>query len=140
LDKTEFIALPKKSSAKTCGDYKTISLMSHLLKLLLKIIHKRVYRLCEEQIALNQFGFLNAVGTRKALFSVQVLFQRCKDVNCNVFVCLVDYQKAFDRIRHDIMIKVLEEIRIDEKDLRIIANLLETNSGSQNGRRNNRSD
>jgi len=97
--------------------------MSHLLKLFLKIIHKRIYRLCEEQIAPNQFGFLNAVGTKEALFSVQVLFQRCRDVNYNVFVYLVDYQKAFDRVRHDIMIRILEEIGIDEKYLRIIANL-----------------
>jgi len=75
---------------------------------------------CEEQIAPNQFGFLNEVGTRETLFSVQVLFQRCRDVNCNVFVSLVDYQKAFDRVRHDKMIRILEEIGIDEKDLRII--------------------
>ncbi|KAL4120153.1 hypothetical protein QTP88_012884 [Uroleucon formosanum] len=121
--KSEFIVLPKKSSAKTCGDYRMISLMNHLLKLFLKIIHKRIYRKCEGQIASNQFGFLNAVGTREALFSAQILFQRCRDVNCSVFACLIDYQKAFDRIRHDIMIRILEEIGIDGKDLRIIANL-----------------
>lgn len=65
------------------------------------------------------------VDTRDALFSVQVLFQRSgyKDVNCNVFVCLIDYQKAFKHVRHDIMIRILEEIGIDGKDLRIIANL-----------------
>lgn len=40
--KSEFIALPKKSSAKTCEDYRTISLMNHLLKLFLNIIHKSI--------------------------------------------------------------------------------------------------
>jgi len=63
------------------------------------------------------------ISTREALSSVHVLFQRCKDVNCNVFVCLIDYQKAFNRVIHDIMIRILEEIGIDEKDLRIYANL-----------------
>lgn len=77
---------------------------------------------CEDQIAPNQFGFFNSVGTRETLFSVQFILKRCRDVNCSVFVCLVDYQKAFDRVRHDIMIRTLEEIGIDE-DLRIIANL-----------------
>ncbi|KAF0754265.1 LINE-1 reverse transcriptase [Aphis craccivora] len=48
--KSEFIALPKISSAKTCGDYRTISLMNHLLKM------QR-----EDQIAPNQFGFLNSL-------------------------------------------------------------------------------
>ncbi|XP_022196330.1 uncharacterized protein LOC111053719 [Nilaparvata lugens] len=37
--KSEFVTLPKKASSKTCGDFRTISLMSHLLKIFLKIIH-----------------------------------------------------------------------------------------------------
>lgn len=121
--KSEFITIPKKASAKTCGDFRTISLMSHLLKLFLKIIHKRIYRLCEEQIAPNQFGFVNAVGTREALFSVQVLFQRCRDVSCDVFACLIDYQKAFDRVQHDKMVDILKRIGMNPKDLNIIKNL-----------------
>uniref|UniRef100_A0A8D8T8A4 Craniofacial development protein 2 n=1 Tax=Cacopsylla melanoneura TaxID=428564 RepID=A0A8D8T8A4_9HEMI len=121
--KSEFITLPKKSNAKTCEDHRTISLMSHLLKTFLKIIHRRIYKICEEQISPNQFGFLNAVGTREALFSVQVLVQRCRDVNCNFFVCLIDYKKAFDRVKHDKMIEVLTKTGIDTKDLKIITNL-----------------
>uniref|UniRef100_A0A8D8S118 Craniofacial development protein 2 n=1 Tax=Cacopsylla melanoneura TaxID=428564 RepID=A0A8D8S118_9HEMI len=121
--KSEFITLPKKPSAKQCGDYRTISLMSHLLKVFLKIIHRRIYKLCEEQIAPNQFGFVNAVGTREALFSVQVLFQRCRDVNKDVFLCLIDYQKAFDRVKHDKMVEVLKKIGISERDIQIIVNL-----------------
>lgn len=121
--KSEFIALPKKPGSKICSEYRTISLMSHLLKLFLKVIHKRIYRICEEQIGPNQFGFVNAVGTREALFSVQVLFQKCRDVSCDVFACLIDYKKAFDRVRHDQMIDVLKKTGMDGKDLRIIANL-----------------
>lgn len=121
--KSEFITLPKKASAKTCEEHRTISLMSHLLKIFLKIIHKRIYKKCEEEIAPNQFGFLNAVGTREALFSIQVLVQRCRDVNCNVFACLIDYQKAFDRVKHDKMIDILKNMGIDSKDLKIITNL-----------------
>uniref|UniRef100_A0A8D9EQ38 Craniofacial development protein 2 n=1 Tax=Cacopsylla melanoneura TaxID=428564 RepID=A0A8D9EQ38_9HEMI len=121
--KSEFITLPKKPGAKVCGDYRTISLMSHVLKLFLKIIHKRIYRLCEEEIAPNQFGFRNAVGTREALFSVQVLFQKCRDVSCDVYACLIDYQKAFDRVKHEKIIEILEKTGIDKRDLKIISNL-----------------
>lgn len=91
--KSEFITLPKKPGAKNCEDYRTISLMSHLLKLFLKIIHRRIYNICEGHISPNQFGFINAVGTREALFSVQVLFQRSRDVNCDIYVCLIDHKK-----------------------------------------------
>jgi len=37
--KTAFVTLPKKPSAKCCDDFRTISLMRHLLKLFLKITH-----------------------------------------------------------------------------------------------------
>lgn len=58
----------------------------------------------KEQILDNQFGFINAVGTREALFGVRVLIQRCRDVNCGVYACSIDYEKAFDRDQHQNMI------------------------------------
>lgn len=121
--KSTFIALPKKSNARKCDDYRIISLMSHLLKTFLKIIHKRVYRKCEEHITRTQFGFRDALGTREALFAVQVLFQRCRDVNCDIYVCFIDYQKAFDRVKHDKLMSILELVGLDDKDLRIIENI-----------------
>uniref|UniRef100_A0A8D8SXR8 Craniofacial development protein 2 n=1 Tax=Cacopsylla melanoneura TaxID=428564 RepID=A0A8D8SXR8_9HEMI len=121
--KSEFIVLPKKQGAKRCSDYRTISLMSHMLKLFLKIMHKRLYRICEEQVSPTQFGFMKGLGTRDALFSVQVLFQRCRDMNCNIFACFIDYQKAFDKVKHNKMMEVLQDSGMDGKDLRIIKNL-----------------
>lgn len=121
--KSTFVTLPKKSNAKKCDEYRIISLMSHLLKTFLKIIHRRLYKKCEEHITRTQFGFRDALGTREALFAVQVLFQRCRDVNCDIYVCFVDYQKAFDRVKHDELLSLLEDIGIDDKDLRIIKNL-----------------
>lgn len=60
----------------------------HLLKIFLKIIHSRIFKLHEEQMSESQFSFRISVGTRKALFSIQILFQRCRDINCDVFPCL----------------------------------------------------
>lgn len=119
--KSEFIILPKKPGTR--NDFRTISLMSHLLKIFLKIIHSRIYKLCEEQVSDSQFGFRKAVGTQEALFSIQVLFQRCRDVNCDIFACFIDYKKAFDRVQHAKMIEVLQKTGIDTKDLKIIRNL-----------------
>ncbi|ELT94909.1 hypothetical protein CAPTEDRAFT_79125, partial [Capitella teleta] len=41
LLKSVFIALPKKPGATECGQYRTISLMSHITKMLLRIIMMR---------------------------------------------------------------------------------------------------
>lgn len=68
--KSTFITLPEKSNAKKCSDYRTISLMSHTLKIFLRIIHNRIYDKLERNISNTQFGFRNNLGTREALFSI----------------------------------------------------------------------
>ena len=121
--KSTFVAIPKKANCKYCKDYRTISLMSHVLKLFLKIVHSRIYIKCEENIGKSQFGFRGGFGTREALFSIQVLIQRCRDVNVDVYACFVDYEKAFDTVQHDKLIAILNDIGLDGRDIRIIANL-----------------
>jgi len=66
---------------------------------------------------------LGLVDTREAIFSLQVLIQRARDVNRDVYACFIDYQKAFDKVEHDKLIKILEVTGIDNQDLSIISNL-----------------
>lgn len=118
-----FITIPKKPNAKSCGDYRTISLMSHTLKIFLKVIQRRIYRKLEENMADTQFGFRNGYSTRDALFAYNILIQRCLDVNQSVYVCFIDYNKAFDKVRHNQLIEILKMKNLDTRDIRIITNL-----------------
>lgn len=118
-----FCTLPKASNANQCNDYRTISLISHTLKVFLKIIHGRIYRKIEENIDSSQFGFRSGLGTREALFSLNVLIQRCLDINQDIHICYIDFEKAFDKVRHETLIKVLQSQNIDYQDIRIIQEL-----------------
>jgi hypothetical protein len=51
------------------------------------------------------------------------LVQKCYDQGKYVFICFIDYQKAFDNVRHDQLILILQETDIDEKNIRIIYEL-----------------
>lgn len=121
--KSTFIAIPKKHRARKCSEYRLISLMSHTLKIFLRIIHSRIRLKCEENLEETQFGFRNALGTREALFALNVLLQKCRDQRKDIFVCFVDFEKAFDRVQHDKLIQILKNTGIDDKDVRIIKNL-----------------
>lgn len=118
-----FIPLPKKPNAKRCEEFRTISLMSHVLKLFLKVLHRRIYRKCEDLLTDTQFGFRGGFGTRDALFAMQVLVQRCRDMNKDIFLCFIDYEKAFDRVQHEKLLELLQRVGLDNRDVRIIANL-----------------
>ena len=97
--------------------------MSHALQIFLKVLHNRIYRKCEANIQDTQFGFRGGTGTREALFAIRVLVQNCRDVQKDVFLCFVDYEKAFDKVQHQKLIQVLRTTDVDEKDIRCIQSL-----------------
>ena len=39
------------------------------------------------------------------------------------YICFLDYEKAFDRVRHEPLMQCLSEIGVDGKDIKIIRNL-----------------
>ncbi|KAI5734561.1 hypothetical protein M8J77_007970 [Diaphorina citri] len=118
-----FITLPKKTNAKECSDYRTIALMSHTLKLFLKIIHLRIYEKLEAGISDSQFGFRSGMGTREALFAVNILIQRCLDLNKDIHACFIDFEKAFDKVQHEKLKQILIQKNINTKDIQIITSL-----------------
>ena len=50
-----------------------------------------------------------------------------------LYLCFVDYQKAFDRVRHDKLVKVMEKAGVPELERRLIKSLLEAARGGKMG-------
>ena len=62
-------------------------------------------------------------GTRNAIFTLRVLAERAVEMQRDLFLCFIDYEKAFDRVLHQKLIEDLEQPNIDGKDIRAIKNL-----------------
>lgn len=58
---------------------------------------------------------MKGMSTRDALICPQVLPQRCRDMNCYIFACFIDYEKTFDMIEHDDKIEVLKNTGMNDK-------------------------
>ena len=52
-----------------------------------------------------------------------MITERTIEVQKNVFMCFIDYEKAFDKVRHSQLIEILQSINVDGKDIRLITNL-----------------
>ncbi|CAF1302854.1 unnamed protein product [Adineta ricciae] len=117
LTKSIFIALPKKSGATECELHRTISLMSHVTKILLKILMMRMKNKITPEIAKVQYGFMPDKGTRNAIFILRMIIERSIEVKHDIYLCFLDYTKAFDKVKHENMFEILEKLDIDSKDL-----------------------
>ena len=123
LVKSIFIPLPKKPKATMCGDYRLISLMPHITKIFLRVVLNRIKTKIDIEVDEAQFGFRPGRGTREGIFCFNILAQKHIEVKREMYVCFIDYAKAFDRVKHENLIQCLQEIGLDGKDIRIIANL-----------------
>ena len=118
-----FIALPKKHGTSDCENHRTISLMSHTLKILLKILMARLRNKIRPEISEVQFGFVADKGTTNAIFTMTMVTERCIEMQKDIYLCFIDYSKAFDKVRHEDLFQILNKLDIDGKDLRILSNL-----------------
>ena len=123
LSKSIFIALPKKPGTIECELHRTISLMSHVTKVILRVIMMRARRCTKPEISQEQCGFVEDTGTRNAIFIVRTLCERAIEVQHDLYLCFIDYAKAFDKVKHEDLFEFLQNLDIDGKDLRLIRNL-----------------
>ena len=65
-----FILLPKKGNAKECSNYRTIALISHASKVMLKILQARLQQYMNCEIPDIQAGFSKGRGTRDQIASI----------------------------------------------------------------------
>ena len=60
LEKSVFIPIPKKGNAKQCSNYRTIALISHASKVMLKILQARLQQDVNRELPDVQAGFRKA--------------------------------------------------------------------------------
>ena len=123
LKQSIFITLPKRSKAQSCTEYRTISLMSHITKLLLKVKEQRIVKKIDNEVSRLQSGFRTGSGTREGIFNIRTVCEQAIDLGKDVYICFIDYTKAFDRVKHSKIIECLSEIGIDNKDMQIITKM-----------------
>ena len=59
-----FIPIPKKGNAKECSNYRTIALISHTSKVMLKILQARLQQYVNHELPDVQAGFRKGRGTK----------------------------------------------------------------------------
>ena len=91
-----FTPIPKKGNAKDCSNCRMIALISCASKAMLKILQARHQLYMNHEVPDVQDGLRKGQGTR--------------DQIANIYFCFIDYTKAFDRVDHSKLWKILNKM------------------------------
>lgn len=80
--------------------------------LLIHIIRSRLSHFITHQIAPEQAGFVRNRGTREQILNVCILIEKAREHYTPMYLCFVDYEKAFNNVKCPKLWPVLTEMGV----------------------------
>ena len=74
-----FIPIPKKGNAKECSNYRTIALIPHASKVMLKILQARLQQYVNHALPDVQAGFRKGRGTRDQIANIRWIMEKARE-------------------------------------------------------------
>ena len=96
---SEIVTLFKKGDLLDCGNYRPITLLSHLYKLLMQIIYNRVSNTLAAALPKSQAAYQKGRNTIEQIQSIQQIIEKSREFNRPLVTCFIDFTKAFDSVK-----------------------------------------
>ena len=88
-----FIPIPKKGNAKECSNYHTIALISHALKVMLKILQARLQQCVNCELPVVQAGYRKGRGTRDQIANICCITKKARNLQKKFISALLTMPK-----------------------------------------------
>ena len=84
-------AMPKKGNAKECSNYRTIALILHASKVMLKMLQARLQQHMNRKLPDVQAGFRKGRGTRDQIANIHWIMEKARKFQKNIYLCVIPY-------------------------------------------------
>ena len=91
--KAVFIPIPKKGNTKECSNYRTIALISHTSKVVLKILQASLQQYVNRELPDVQAGFRKGRGNRDQIANIRWIIKKARKFQNNIYFCLLTMAK-----------------------------------------------
>jgi len=92
-------------------------------KVLLEVLLDRLHRRTIGEVADIQYGLTPDNGMRNAVYVLKMLAEWAVEVQKDIYLCFIDYVKAFDHMRRELLVEILESLDLDSQDVELMKNL-----------------
>ena len=89
-----FIPIPKKGNAKECSNYRTIALIAHTSKVMLKILQAKFQQYLDHELPDVQAGFRKGRGTRDQIANICWIIKEAREFGKNIYFCFTDLHQS----------------------------------------------
>lgn len=124
----EAIVIPiyKKGSREEVSNYRPISLLPTLSKVLEKCMATRISKYFEKNnlFAKQQFGFRQGLGTTDGILSLVKLITEGFHLKQHTSTVFCDLSKAFDCVSHDLLLGKLRQYNFNESSVKLLESFL----------------
>jgi len=113
------LQLFKGGDRKTISNYRPISTLTNFSKIFEKIIKTRLISYLEKNNLLSkkQYGFRPGLSTENTLYNATQFLYDSLDKGLKTIAVFIDLAKSFDTIQHDIPLKILQNVGMNNKSL-----------------------
>ena len=105
----------KKGDKTDCNNYRGISLLQTTYKVLSNILLSRLVPYANEVIGDHQCGFRRNRSTTDHIFCIRQIPQKKWEYNEAVHQLFIDFKKAYDSIRREVLYNILIEFGVPKK-------------------------
>jgi hypothetical protein len=118
----ESIVVPihKKGDKTDCYNYRGISLLSTVYNILSNILLARLTPYVSEVTGDPQCGFHRNRSTNDQIFYVRQILEKKWEYNGKLHQLFIDFKKAYDSVKREVLYNILLEYGIPKKLVRLI--------------------
>ena len=102
------VKIAKKGDLTKCGNWRGITLMSVAAKVMGKVLIRRISGGVDAKLRMEQAGFRKGRSTIEQIFVLRNIVEQVVEWNSSLYVCFVDYEKAFDSVHRRTLWKIME--------------------------------